>query len=77
MSETVVFALVKAVVVIGTEMGWECGTCGGDERCMKGLMGNLREREHLKDPGVDGRIILKWVLETCDGGHGLARCGSG
>jgi hypothetical protein len=23
------------------------------------LVGNLREREHLDDPGVDGRIILK------------------
>jgi hypothetical protein len=23
--------------------------------------GNLRERDHLKGPGVDGRIILKWI----------------
>ena len=23
------------------------------------LMGNLRERDHLKDPGVDERIILR------------------
>ena len=24
----------------------------------------MRERDHLEDTGVDGRIILKWSLET-------------
>ena len=27
------------------------------------LVGNLRERDDLKDPVVDGRIILKWILD--------------
>ena len=24
--------------------------------------GNLRERDQLGDPGVDGRIILRWIF---------------
>jgi len=26
------------------------------------LWGNLTERDHLGDPGVDGRIILRWFF---------------
>jgi hypothetical protein len=38
---------------------------------------NLREGDHLEDSDVDGRIILKWIFETWDGGHGMDRCVSG
>jgi len=24
--------------------------------------GNLRERDHLEDPCIDGRIILRWIF---------------
>jgi hypothetical protein len=30
--------------------------------------GNLRERDHLKDLGIDGMIVLKWVFKKWDGG---------
>ena len=26
------------------------------------------KRKHLKDPGVDGKIILRWIFKKWDGG---------
>jgi hypothetical protein len=33
--------------------------------------GNLRERDHLKDPGVDGRIILRCIFRKWSWGMDL------
>jgi hypothetical protein len=44
----------------------------GKEEVRTGLWrGNLREREYLEDPGVDGRIILRWIFRKWDGECGL------
>jgi len=29
--------------------------------------GNLRERDHLEHPGIDGRITLRWIFGSAMG----------
>jgi hypothetical protein len=41
---------------------------GRGEVCTGFWWGNLRERDHLQDPGIDGRIILRWIFRKWDVG---------
>ena len=48
-------------------MGGVCSMYGGKRRGVyRVLVGNLREGDHLGDPGVDGRII--WIFRKWDVG---------
>jgi hypothetical protein len=31
-------------------------------------LGNLKKRDHLEDPGVDGRIMFRWIFRKWDVG---------
>jgi hypothetical protein len=57
--------------------GW-AGSTYGESRVYTGFWwGNLMESDHLEDPGVDWRIILRWIFRTWDVGYRLDRAGSG
>jgi len=50
-------------------MGGACSAYGCRREAYTGFWwGNLRERDHLGDLGVDGRIILRWILRKWDVG---------
>jgi hypothetical protein len=38
-------------------MGGTCITCERDERLIQNFCGNLKERDHFEDLGMDGRIL--------------------
>ena len=49
-------------------MGLACSTSGRGGAYTGFWWGNLRDRDHLEDPGVDGRIILRWIFRKWDVG---------
>ena len=50
------------------EMGGACSTYEGRRVVYRVLVEKLREKDHLEDPGLDGRIILRWIFRKFDVG---------
>ena len=53
-------------VINSRRMRWagHVARVGRGESCTGFWWGNLRERDHWGDPGADGRIILRWILDV-------------
>ena len=58
-------------------MGGACSAYGCQESCIQGHGENLRERDHWRDLGVLGRIILNGSSGSRICGCGVDRGGSG
>jgi len=41
------------------------------KRCIQLMVRKPEVSGHLGDPGVDGRIISRWVFRKWDVGHGI------
>jgi len=51
-------------IIPGDQMRWagHAARMGAREVHTRLWWGNLRERDHLEDPGIDGRTMLKWIF---------------
>jgi hypothetical protein len=58
------------LVIKWRRMGWagHVARMGGGEASKGFWSGNLRERDHWGDPGVDGMIILRRIFRKWDAG---------
>jgi hypothetical protein len=51
--------IVRVIKSRRMRWGGACSTYGGKWR-----WGKLRERDHLEEPGIDGRLILRWIFRN-------------
>jgi hypothetical protein len=55
-----IMLVLYGLVVLFVFTGYDPSSYGREERRIQGFGGeNLRERDHLGDPGLDGSIILR------------------
>jgi hypothetical protein len=56
------------LLIMQDEMGGAFGSVGEKKMHKRVLSGNRNEGDHLEDPDVDDRIVLKLILNKSDGG---------
>ena len=63
-----VFVAVINGVNYYCEMGGACSTYGGEKRRVEDFVGKPEGKDHLEDPGIDGKVILRWLIRKWDRG---------
>ena len=62
--------IIRVIKSSRMRLGKACSTYRG-EVYTEFWWGKLMENSHSEDCGIDWRIILKWIFNKWDGGHGL------
>jgi hypothetical protein len=57
-------------VIKSRKMRWagHVARMGKGETCTEFWWGNLKERDHWGDPGIDRKVILRWIFRKWDVG---------
>jgi hypothetical protein len=63
-SPNIVWVIKSRRMIWAGHVAWT----GREEECTGFWWGNLRKNDHWRYPGVDGRIILRWIVRKWDVG---------
>jgi len=63
---SLMISIPHSILFEKNEMGGECYTMGGGKAYTGFRWENVRKRDHLEDPGVDGKMIIRWVFRKWD-----------
>jgi len=70
MKMTTIIIIIIIIIIIYTfpemRLAGHVARMGRGDACMGFWWGNLKEGDHLGDPGVDGRITLSWIFRKWD-----------